>query len=230
MKKLITLFAIAGMVLALAPAAQAADIPLDNPLVPGGLIVGNTFQLVFVSSTTRDATSNDPADYDTHVQTAANAASTGVGDYTWQAMVSLNVPLYHFGNEVSVAEAFYLVNGTKVASAGAFLSQTHDAAINIDESGNTYNGNVWTGTDWEGWRNNGGLGTLGGNPTGVNSAYGKSDVYLNATWAVDALVAQTTELPLYAVSEVLTVIVPEPATMSLLAFGGIALLRRKRRA
>jgi hypothetical protein len=172
---------------------------------PAGLSLGNTYQLVFVSSTTRDATSNDSADYDTHVQNAANAAGIGSGvSVTWKAIASLNVPLVHAGNYVGATEAVYLVDGTKVASAGAFWSQTHDAAINIDEDGNTYNGNVWTGTDWEGWRNNSGLGTLGGN--GGNSAYGKSDVYLNATWAVDALVVQSTSLPFYAVSEELTVV------------------------
>jgi len=203
MKKIITLFAIAGMVLALAPAAQAADIDINNALVPDGLVADDTFQLVFVSSTTTTAESNLVADYDTHVQNAANAASTGVGDYTWQAMVSTDVPLVHAGNRMSITEDVYLVNGTKVASAGAWWSQTHDAPINIDEDGNTYTGNVWTGTDWEGWRNNGGLGTSGGNAG--NSAYGKSDVYLNATWAVDALQDQSTELPFYAVSEVLTV-------------------------
>ena len=112
--------------------------------------MGDKFQLVFVSSTTRDATSNLAEEYDAHVQSAANAAGIGntVG-YTWKAFASTNVPLYHFRNEVSVAEAVYLVNGTKVASAGAFLSQTHDAAINRDENGDLYEGSVWTGTSWE---------------------------------------------------------------------------------
>jgi hypothetical protein len=228
MKKLITLFAIAGMVLALAPAAQAADIPLGNPLVPTGLGVGDTFQLVFVSSTTRDATSNLVADYDTHVQNAANAATIDLSGYTWKAITSTDSPLVHVQNHVSVTEAVYLVDGTKVASAGAFWSQNHDAAINIDENGDGLVTNVWTGSNWEGYRINGGLGSDGGINDPKESIFGLSNVTVS-TWGGEAgLLDQTTSLPFYAVSEVLTVIVPEPATMSLLALGGLALLRRRR--
>ena len=152
------------------------------------------------------------------LQNAANATSGNTIDlsgYTWKAFVSTDVPLYHFANEVSVAEAVYLVDGTKVASAGGFFSQTHDAAINIDEKGAGYSGDVWTGTDWEGFRNNGGLGTSGG--IGGNSASGKSDAFLNATWAVDALQDQDNLLPFYAVSEVLTVVESstEPSTLAI---------------
>jgi hypothetical protein len=228
--KTISILAIAGLVLALAPTAQAAAIPLGNALVPTGLGVGDSFQLVFVSSTTRDATSNDVADYNTHVQDAANA-TIDLSGYTWKAIASTNVPLVNANSNVSATEAVYLVDGTKVASAGAFWSQTHDAAININENGDGLDSNVWTGSNWEGWKNNNGLGASGGVNDPKESVYGLSDVNADKTWAGEAgLQDQTTSLPFYGLSETLTVVIPEPATMSLLAIGGIALIRRRRRA
>ena len=207
--KTISSLAIAGLVLALAPATQAADIELGNSLVPGSLGVGDKFQLVFVSSTTRDATSNDIADYDTHVQTAANGATLDLSGYTWKAIVGLNVPLYHFRDNVSVNEAVYLVDNTKVADAGDFYEQDLDAAMNIDENGGTYIGSVWTGMSWEGFRTNGGLGTDGGFiPGGESEKF--SDAGLSdetgPTWAQGTIAVQTTSLPFYAMSEVLTVV------------------------
>jgi hypothetical protein len=228
--KTMSILAIAGFVLALAPAAQAAEIELGDSLIPAGLGLGDTFQLVFVSSTTRDAESDDIADYNTHVQNAANA-TTDLSGYTWKAIASTQTDNVQANNNVSVTEAVYLVNGTKVASAGAFWAKTHDAAININENGDGLDSNVWTGSNWEGWKNNSGLGASGGVNDPKESVYGLSDVNADKTWAGEAgLVVQSTELPFYAVSEVLTVIVPEPATMSLLAIGGIALIRRRRRA
>lgn len=47
---------------------------------------GDQFRLAFVTSTTIDATSSDIADYNNHVQAAANAA--GLGSATWKAFVS----------------------------------------------------------------------------------------------------------------------------------------------
>jgi hypothetical protein len=220
MKKMITLLAVAGMVLALAPAAQAALVSDPGGFTaPAGLNESDTYQLVFVSSTTRNATSNDIADYDTHVQNAANAAGIGTSvSVTWKAMASINVPLVHAQNHVSVTAPVYLVNGTKVASAGAFWRDPgdgiHDAPMNIDENGNSLVSNVWTGTNWEGWKNNGGLGASGGVNDPKQSVFALSDV-TGQTWAGEAgLLVQTTSLPFYAVSQVLTVVnggTPVPA-------------------
>lgn len=50
-----------------AATAQAALI------TPAGLNAGDKYHVIFVSSTTMDATSSNIADYDTHVQSAANS-------------------------------------------------------------------------------------------------------------------------------------------------------------
>jgi hypothetical protein len=219
MKKLITLFAIAGMVLALAPAAQAALVSDPGGITaPAGLIVGDQYQLVFVSSTVRDASSSDIADYHAHVQSAADAASIGTGvGVTWKAMASIDSPQVHCGNVVSVTEPVYLVNGTKVADV--FWSQTHDVPININENGVAHTGvpgtkifladaaptmAVWTGTNWEGWEVSQGLGstdgaTIDGDTVTPVSCYGWSNVSGDFSWARDegnfGAAEQSLELP-----------------------------------
>jgi len=67
-------------VLALAPPAHAGTIQLGDSLIPTGLVDGDTFRLVFLTSTTTDATSTDIADYNTFVNTAANLTGSLVKD------------------------------------------------------------------------------------------------------------------------------------------------------
>ena len=49
----------------------ATQVPSDWSLAPSGLVAGDTFRLLFVSSGTRDASSTDIGDYNTFVQGAA---------------------------------------------------------------------------------------------------------------------------------------------------------------
>ena len=56
------------------------EVPYDWALKPGGLSDGGTFRLLFVSSTQRDGSSTDIADYNTHVQTAAKAGHPEISD------------------------------------------------------------------------------------------------------------------------------------------------------
>ena len=59
-------------------------------VVPAGLSPGDKYHVIFVSSTTRDATSSDIADYDAHVQAAEDAAGIGntIGLNGWLAVGS----------------------------------------------------------------------------------------------------------------------------------------------
>ena len=79
-----------GALLALAALAAAAPalaqteqtVPQDWSLKPDAVAAGGKFRLLFVSSTTRDATSTDIADYNTHVQTAAAAGHADIQAYS----------------------------------------------------------------------------------------------------------------------------------------------------
>ena len=63
-----------------APAVMPADtvVPADWSLIPDGLVAGDRFRLVFLSSTTRNGSSTNIADYNTFVQNAAAAGHTDI--------------------------------------------------------------------------------------------------------------------------------------------------------
>ena len=58
------------------------EVPANWSLKPDDVAAGGKFRLLFVSTTTRDATSSDIADYNTHVQSAAAAGHTAIQSYS----------------------------------------------------------------------------------------------------------------------------------------------------
>jgi hypothetical protein len=126
MKKLITLFAIAGLVLALAPAAQAApvtDPSLFNP-DPAG-----PYRLMFVTTATTDATSTDLAGvYNPIAQTAGDAVFAG---HTWTAVAGNHLVSARTntgalvsgdaGYSAAIDVPIYTANGNLVAADNAAL-------------------------------------------------------------------------------------------------------------
>ena len=62
--------------------AIPTDVPSTWALKPTGLTTGDTFRLLFLSSTKRDASSTDIADYNTFIQTAAAAGHTAIQEYS----------------------------------------------------------------------------------------------------------------------------------------------------
>ena len=124
-KKMISIVAVAGLVLALATAAQADLVGqlgvLDeawfaaNPTNPGTSApwqAGDTYHLAFVTLGTRNGISADIGDYNTFVQGAADAAGIGVTEsVTWKAIGStatvdakdnavVSAPVYNLGPEL----------------------------------------------------------------------------------------------------------------------------------
>ena len=57
-------------------------VPADWSLKPTGLAAGDKFRLLFLSSTKRNASSTDIADYNTFIQTRAAAGHTDIQDYS----------------------------------------------------------------------------------------------------------------------------------------------------
>ena len=76
----LAVLALAALALAVPERAQAQtehEVAADWALKPDAVGAGEQFRLIFLSSTTRDATSTDIADYNTHVQNAAAAGHFG---------------------------------------------------------------------------------------------------------------------------------------------------------
>jgi hypothetical protein len=214
-----------------APLAAAAA-PIT---VPTGLNPGDSYRLTFVTSTTRDATSSNIADYNSFVTNVANSvpelAALGT---TWKAIASTptiaardNTGTNPSANGVPV----YELADHLIASTNADL---WDGAIlhPIDRSEQGYpffNILVWTGSDAFG------LGSPGrelGVPF-VALILGKNSFATTTSWMFAASNGGLDQRPLYAMSGVLTVpSVPEPGTLTLagLASAGLVLssLRRLR--
>ena len=217
-----------GAVLGVTASVASAAI-----VVPPSLSPGDKYHLVFVTSTTRNATSTNIADYNSFVQAAADAAGIGSGDgVDWFAIGSTQTVAAKVNALIGATNLVFLLNGTtKVADGFTDMwNGSIDARINLTETLATYNGAVRTGSsdsgaipDWnDQWL---------GDPAGEGPVVGSAGS-TNTTWldngAGDGL--PSTALPFYALSEELTVpTVPEPGTMGLLGLASGALLLRRRR-
>jgi hypothetical protein len=177
--------------------------------------------LAFITSTTRDADSSLIDDYNTFVTMVANSQvgllSLGT---TWTAIASTanKDARDNTGTNptVSAGVKIYLVDGTtKIADNNADLwDGTLDNAIKFDETGSLTNiAYVWTGTS------SSGIATS--DPLGSSK---KTFGFTNSTSSIWMDYGSTTdffaELPLYALSGILTVAaVPEPGMLILFSAG-----------
>jgi hypothetical protein len=210
---------------------------------PPALAPGDTYQLVFVTSGSIQATSGDIATYDSFVNAQA-ANDLSLPATTWTALIStagytLKGALPTFVPGVSANSnapactgtcEIFLVNGTEVAPTQADLFG-NSQAMDADENGNPVSGYVWTGST--------GTGTVD-TPNGAGSTSGQVGIGSatrtgTGVWSAYPYVGVSTKsLPVYAISGQLTVPgvpTPEPMSGSLLLAGGVAtgLVRRLRR-
>jgi hypothetical protein len=203
--------------------------------VPSGLNPGDHYRLAFVTSTTRDATSLNIADYNTFVTNVANSVpqlaslatswsvigSTPTVDARDNTLTNPNVvadpsvPIYTLGNsEIAVSNS-----GLWSPSGSGLL-----AALNIDETGSLRSSTlVWTGSTFTG------IGSAAAE-LGTASAREGTDGNTNVAWIQFLTDSSTLSKNFYAISGVLTV--PEPSSFLLgaIATSGtviFSLLRRR---
>jgi hypothetical protein len=200
-------------------------------IIPTGLSPGDQFRIVFVTTTTTDATSSALSYYDSLVQ--GDAAAAGLGTFngstvTWEAIGSTATV-----NAVSRLPTdnvpIYLADGTEVAAGGSMLWGTMPnntyLLSPIDETATgslVPSALVWTGTNSFGDVTNAPLGhpavTVGSTSLAVSEASSAM------TWVNFEAPEATLSLSLYGFSSVLTVPqlitpVPEPASLTLMLAG-----------
>ena len=94
------------------------EVPVDWSLVPEGLEVGDEFRLLFLSSTTRDATSTDIGVYNGFVQGRAAAGHADVQGYSslFRAVAcTADVDATANTGTVGTGEPVYWLDGAKAA-------------------------------------------------------------------------------------------------------------------
>ena len=187
------------------PAEQT--VPADWEHIPAGIEPGDSFRLLFVTSTTRDASSTDIADYNAFAQTAAGGnESLKPFKNQFRALISTaTVDARDNTATTGTGAPIHWLGGEKVADDYADLyDKDWDSVSGKTEGGDSYTGLVWTGGN-----------KLGGK-SGLRYA-GAAEVRLgdlsDATLPLSSPQARASgeTHPLYALSPVITVAEPEEA-------------------
>jgi len=237
-KHTILLAAVVGLVFALAPSAQAGLTGPNGIICPTGehptlardWDVGDTYRLVFVTSTTTTGTSDDIEFYNTFVRTAAaSSTQTGVSGLEWNAIGSTTAVSAKVNTSTGdTGFPIYLLDGTtKVADDyGDLWDGGIDSPIIKDEYLVTINNksNIFTGTGIGGI----GIGFELGAGDGVTGEVTIGRPKPSSDWVSFGTQSETNSYRMYAMSPEL-VIVPEPCTLALLGLGGLGLLFGRKR-
>ena len=219
--------------------------------IPAGLAVGDTFQLVFITTNTTEATSTDINYYNAFVNTDANLGGSLVGGLgiTWSVLgstaavnvlsniVNTSPSTPNFSGIFNLAGDL-IADGTETTGEGLYSGSIQNL-LDVTESGAISTTHVWTGTDTGGSTSNGcgnGASPLGGS---ISESGYSGDVSSFGTqfWTQSCSIAGPTyPLPLYGISNLLYLgpgdqldVVPEPATMGTMFLGLAACFLAARR-
>lgn len=211
------LLLIAAIALPHLPVVPAATITVPPTLKPGDI-----YRLIFVTSSTRDATSTNISDYNAFVDSAAGAvpelAALGT---TWMAVASTAAMDARANAGLSNAPVFRLDGAIVAIDRDDFWDGTLSAPVLLTESGNmSPTTTVWTGTLPDGSRHP--AFSLGESlaVTGTRSAQFRR-------WIFETLSPTTDRNALYGISSELTVPgagIPEPSSIGLVMAPLILLL------
>jgi PEP-CTERM motif len=218
----------AGRVTAMLVVLGAAVLQATIITIPPDLKPGDTYRLVFVTSTVRDATSTDIDIYNQFVSGAANsvAALKALGA-TWKAIGS--TAAVDAATNIGASPApIYRLDGNLVAAGTADL---WDGFIRVSISLTEHGDPPPIFVSWTGSTGNGGSHPnfpLGGDDLmRVNLG---SIFHPGMNLWISAVPDSGSNLrPLYGISSVITVpsAVPEPSSLALLAVGTILLMVRR---
>jgi hypothetical protein len=208
---------------------------------PDGLNPGAQYRIAFVTSGVRTATSTNIADYNAFVATEANLSGSLVAvlSTTWTAIASTATVDARDNTSTNPSSTTYPTNipiylvdsSTIIANNYADLwDGSIGAPLDLTQFGGVRNSQVWTGSTFVGQ-------VLSTHALGDGSPNRGVSTVEHTWWSQFEWTGATTQLPLYAISDVLTAVaVPEPSAflfvglvgLSVLAAGNIAVYRRDR--
>jgi hypothetical protein len=202
------------------------------------------YRLIFVTADTTAAVSSNIADYNSFATSEA-ALNPNLPSTIWTAVASTD-PVNAVSNIACTPDCsnipIFLVDGTEVATSSTALFNAATVSllngIDEDQFGNSTAGYVWTGSFSDGTANiqtfdgdtfDSTMGNGGPVEVGFSGATDGRAIDGGGPWFVGDPIDGLTGEPVYAISNVIST--PEPATVSLLAFGGLmtGLLGRFRR-
>jgi hypothetical protein len=225
------------VLLVVAVAGIASRAQADIVTVPAGAVPGNKYRLVFVTGTSRDATSSNIDDYNAFVSAyAASIPELSALGVTWKAIASTST-VFAIDNIGSSADdvGIFRLDGALVdhGTAGLFWGDLV-SAVRITGDGSALDTPVWTGTLADGtsypsvW--------LGSGSAVLGMSYSTTASWLN--WSEGYPVIRPSDgLPfafsLYGISSEITVggpaAVPEPASIGLTTLAAAVVLFARRR-
>ena len=211
------LFALCAFAAPTSHAQTAQTVPADSSLIPAGINPGDSFRLLFVTSGTRDATSSEITDYNTFVQTQANAATgdnapIAAFNTEFRALASTTAEDARDNTATTTSDQdapIYWLNGENIADNYAgFYDGTWDSTVPTSQDGGTVsNRDIFTGSNNEGIEHIfNGLSRAVGQPTvafaGLNGT-SSSNLFTRA----NAFAGQSQAGHFYALSPIITVAV-----------------------